>query len=85
MDIKKAKNLVSDIIDICTQLGDESLDETCSGIYNDIQAAKDVEDVISSASELMVFVNETSWDDFEFLRDDVEKLYTELMEEYDEF
>ena len=77
--------MVSDIIDICTQLGDESLDETCSGIYNDIQAAKDVEDVISSASELMVFVNETSWDDFEFLRDDVEKLYTELMEEYDEF
>jgi len=85
MDIKKAKNLVSDIIDICTQLGDESLDETCSGIYNDIQAAKDVEDVISSASELMVFVNETSWDDFEFLRDDIEKIYVELMEEYDEF
>ena len=85
MDIKKAKNLVGDIIDICTQLGDESLDETCSGIYNDIQAAKDVEDVISSASELMVFVNETSWDDFEYLKDDVEKLYTELMEEYDEF
>ena len=85
MDIKKAKNLVSDIIDICTQLGDESLDETCSGIYNDIQAAKDIEDVISSASELMVFVNETSWDDFEFLRDDIEKIYVELMEEYDEF
>ncbi len=85
MDTKKAKNLVGDIIDICAQLGDESLDETCSGIYNDLQAAKDVEDVISSVSELMVFVNETSWDDFEYLRDDIEKLYTELMEEYDEF
>lgn len=85
MDTKKAKNLVGDIIDICAQLGDESLDETCSGIYNDLQAAKDIEDVISSVSELMVFVNETSWDDFEYLRDDIEKLYTELMEEYDEF
>ena len=70
MDTKKAKNLVGDIIDICAQLGDESLDETCSGIYNDLQAAKDVEDVISSVSELMVFVNETSWDDFEYLRDE---------------
>jgi len=85
MDIKKAKSLVGDIIDICTQLGDEPLSETCSGIYNDIQASKDIEDVISSANELMVFVNETSWDDFEFLRDDIEKLYIELMEEYDEF
>lgn len=85
MDTKKAKNLVGDIIDICAQLGDESLDETCSGIYNDLQAAKDIEDVISSVNELMVFVNETSWDDFEYLRDDIEKLYTELMEEYDEF
>jgi len=49
MELKKSKSLVNDILDICAQFEDETLSEACAGIYNDIQAAKNVENVISSA------------------------------------
>lgn len=85
MEIKKAKSLVSDMLDICGQLGDEVLNETCSGIYNDMIAAKSVEVVISCARELMVFVSETSWEDVEELKDEIEVIYNQLLEENEEF
>lgn len=87
MEIKKAKSLLDDILDICSQLGDETLTEACSGIYNDIQAAKSVEVVIASARELMVFVNEAPWSDFDLddLKDEIEEKFIQLLEEYEEF
>ncbi len=87
MELKKAKSLVNDILDICAQFEDETLTEACSGIYNDIQVAKNVESVISSARELMVFVNDSPWEDFDFedLKYEAEDVFNKLMEEYDEF
>lgn len=87
MDIKKAKNIINDIIDICSQLEDPTLTEACSGIYNDVQAARTIEEVISSARELMVFVHEAPWKecDLSELLDEIEEGFNELMEEYDEF
>jgi predicted transcriptional regulator len=87
MELKKAKSLVNDILDICAQFEDETLSEACAGIYNDIQAAKNVENVISSARELMVFLNDSPWEDSEVseLKDEAEDIFNKLMEEYDEF
>ena len=85
MELKKSKSLVNDILDICSQLEEETLTEACAGIYNDVEMAKSVESVISSARELMVFVGEAPWEGMEDLRDEIEELFTELMEEYDEF
>jgi len=87
MEIKKAKSLLDDILDICSQLEDETLTEACSGIYNDIQAAKSIEVVISSARELMVFVNEAPWEEFDLseLKDEIEEKFILLLEEYEEF
>lgn len=87
MEIKKAKSLVNDILDICAQFEDETLTEACSGIYNDIQAAKNTEVVIASARELMVFVNEAAWEEYDLqdLKDEIEEIFIKLMEEYDEF
>ncbi len=88
MEIKKAKSLLFDIIDICNQLEEEILSDTCHGIYNDVSASKHIDDVISSARELMVFVNDAPWDEMdggEDLRNDIEIIYTQLLEEYDEF
>jgi hypothetical protein len=87
MEIKKAKSLVNDILDVCAQFEDETLTEACSGIYNDIQAAKNIEVVIASAGELMVFVNEAPWEDYDMqdLKDEIEEMFIRLMEEYDEF
>jgi DNA-binding transcriptional regulator GbsR (MarR family) len=87
MEIKKAKSLLDDILDICAQFEDETLTEACSGIYNDIQAAKNLEVVIASARELMVFVNEAPWEDADLLdlKDEIEEIFNRLMEEYEDF
>lgn len=87
MEIKKAKSLVNDILDICSHFDDETLTEACSGIYNDVHAAKNIENVISSARELMVFINESPWEDYDLqdLKDEAEEIFNKLMEEHDEF
>lgn len=87
MELKKAKNLVEDMLELCTQLEDEALTETCSGIYNDLQAAKSLELIVTCARELMVFVNETPWEEYDAsdIKDEVENVFNDLMEQYEEF
>lgn len=87
MELKKAKSLVNDILDICSHFDDETLTEACSGIYNDVHAAKNIENVISSLRELMVFINESPLEDYDLqdLRDEAEEIFNKIMEEYDEF
>lgn len=72
------------MLDICSQLEDETLTEACSGIYNDVTAAKTVNSVISSARELMVFVSETDWSDMEELNEELEIIYNNLLESFEE-
>ena len=87
MDIKKAKSLVDDILDICAQFEEETLAEACSGIYNDVHASKSIEEVVSCARELMVFVNEAPWEicDLLDLKNEIEEKFNELLEEFEDF
>lgn len=87
MEIKKAKSFVFDMLDICSEMEEESFAETCSGIYNDVKAAKSLEAVINCARELMVFVNEQPWDEMELteFKYDIENLFNQLLEESEEF
>lgn len=87
MDLKKAKILVDEMFDLCSQLQDETFTETCTGIYNDVKAAKSIENLITSATELMVFVNEAPWYDYGIpeVRDEVECIFNNILEEYEEF
>lgn len=87
MEIKKAKSLTEDILDLCSQFEDETLAEACSGIYNDIQAAKSTEEIIDSARELMVFVNEAPWEDADLsdIKDEIDEIFIKLLEEYEEY
>jgi hypothetical protein len=87
MEIKRAKSLVCNMLDICAELQDESFSETCSGIYNDVQAAKTIENVIACARELMVFVNEQPWEDLDLaeFKEEIESIFNTLMEESEEF
>lgn len=87
MDIKKARLSLYEMLDLCSRLEDDTLSEASSGIYNDIKAAKTVEQIIDSARELMVFVNEASWEDSEFfeLKEEIETIYNTLLEDYEEF
>jgi hypothetical protein len=87
MELKKAKALVGEMLDICNQLEDETLTEACSGIYNDVQASKTVEVVVSCARELMVFVNEAPWEEYDLsdLKEEVEIIFNSLLEEFEDF
>lgn len=85
MDIKKARLSLNEMLDLCSRLEDDSLNETCSGIYNDVRAAKNVDQVIQSARELMVFVEEVDWQEFEDIKEEVENIFYSLLEESDEF
>ncbi len=87
MELKKAKNILGEMLDLCSQLGDETLNEACSGIYNDVSAAKTVSTVISSARELMVFINDAPWEDYDLseLKDELEDIYNNLLEEHEDF
>lgn len=87
MDIKKARLSLYEMLDLCSRLEDETLSEACSGIYNDVKAAKTTEQIIDSSRELMVFVNEASWEDSEFfeLKEEVETIFNTLLEDYEEF
>ena len=88
MEIKKAKLLVEDILDICAQLGEDNLDNSCIGIYNDLQASTSVEQVVLISRELMIFVGDSPWDEMdggEDLRNEIEKIFNELIEEFEEF
>jgi len=87
MEIKKAKNILNEMLDICSQLEDETLNEACSGIYNDVSAAKNVSCIISSARELMVFINDAPWEDSDLfdLKGELEEIYNNLLEEYEDF
>lgn len=85
MEIKDALSLLSDMLDLCAQLEDDTFNETCTGIYNDAISAKNTETVVDIARELMVFVGEQSWESEEQLREDVENIFNRLLEEYENF
>lgn len=86
MDLKKAKSFVEEMLDICRQLEDEVLTEACAGIYNDIKAARSTSAIIRSAGELMVFINESPWEDagLSELKYEAEEIFNRLLEENEE-
>jgi len=87
MEIKKVKQILEDMLELCGQLGDENLSNRCGGIYNDAQAAKDPQDIISLSNELMIFVGEAPWSnyDMEDVKDEIEGVFNKMMEEFEDF
>lgn len=84
MNIKDAKNIVDEMLDLCAQTEDLFLNENTEGIYRDVQASKTIKHVLGCASELMIFVNETVFDDLD-LKYEIEKLYEQLQYDSEEF
>lgn len=87
MEIKKSRQIIEDMLDLCRQLGDENLSNACEGIFNDTQAADNIEDLIVSARELMIFIGEAPWADFDMddVRDEIERMFEKMMEEFEDF
>ena len=85
MDLKSSQKILNEIFELCGQLEDQVLSEAIEGIYNDVQAARTIENVISSARELMVFVSETPDDDFTMdIKNEIENLYNNLLEDFED-
>lgn len=85
MDLKSSQKILNEIFELCSQLEDQVLSEAIEGIYNDVQAAKTIENVISSARELMVFVYESVDDDFTMdIKSEIENLYNNLLEDFED-
>ncbi len=85
MDLKSSQKILNEIFELCSQLEDQVLSEAIEGIYNDVQAAKTIENVIASARELMVFVSESIDDDFTMdIKSEIENLYNNLLEDYED-
>ena len=82
MDLKSAKKILGEMFDLASQIDDDILSETTQAIYNDVQAHKTLEQVITSARELMVFVNEVPEDDFIYeIKLEMEELLNTLLED----
>lgn len=86
MDIKIAKKLFNEMLDLCSQIDDPTLTEASEGIYRDVQSAKSIEIIISFARELMVFVYEVQDDDeISDFKAEIEDIYNQMLESFEEF
>lgn len=82
MDLKSAKKILNEMLDLSAQIEDQILSEEAEGIYRDVQAAKTIEHVIAAGRELIIFINEVPGDDE--IKAEIEELYTSLLESHDE-
>lgn len=86
MDLKSAKKLLNEMIELCAQLEDTTLNEACEGIYSDITTAKSLEYLSTSARELMVFISEVPDYDDQVMdtKQELENMYNDFLEELGE-
>jgi hypothetical protein len=86
MNIKDARNLLDEILELCSQVEDQILNDAAEGIYRDAQSAKTPEHILRCASELMIFVNDTPWDDQDpELKSEMERIFLDLQEGCEDF
>ena len=79
MNVNKAKQLFEEIVDICYQTQNQQLIETVNQIYPEVEDAKDISEIIYSAEELQVNLNEMEFlpeeeDDVQDMHDKIEKM-----------
>lgn len=58
MNLNKAKQLFEEIVDICYEIQNQQLIEFVSSIYPEVESAENLTQVILSAEELQININE---------------------------
>jgi len=82
MDLKTAKKILNDMLELCSQMEDQILSDAVEGIYRDVEAAKSLQTVITSGRELMVFIGEVPDDEFNSdIKAELEELYISLLDD----
>lgn len=83
MNLKEAKALFDEIVDLCYQLEDNSLNSSLDSFYQEVSHAKDEYDILEITSELMFYVDEiNSYDqDIEGIKAEIQDLYNKMQDE----
>ncbi|HUU89501.1 MAG TPA: hypothetical protein VMX17_17340 [Candidatus Glassbacteria bacterium] len=85
MNLKEAKNIFEEICELCGRINDSILDDALESIYRELECVENVEDVLQLTSDLMLYVDEVTWDDDEVkqIKSDIQELYNNLQDEID--
>lgn len=83
MNLKEAKAMFDEIVDLCYQLEDHKLNDALDSFYQEVGLAADEYDILSITSELMFYVDEISpYDqDIESIKAEVQDLYNKMQDE----
>jgi hypothetical protein len=83
MNLKEAKAMFDEIVDLCYQLEDHKLNDALDSFYQEVGLALDEYDILSITSELMFYVDEiSSYDqDIENIKAEVQDLYNKMQDE----
>lgn len=83
MNLKEAKDIFEEISELCNRIEDANLIKALESIYQDIEKAETVYNVVELTSDLMFYVDDISWDDEEIeqVKLEIQDLYNTLRDE----
>jgi hypothetical protein len=83
MNLKEAKSLFDEIVDLCYQLEDNSLNNSLDFFYQEVSQAQNEYDIFNITSELMFYVDEINiYDqDIEDIKAEIQNLYNKMQDE----
>lgn len=81
MKFKKARQIFEKISELCYDSDNPRLIEVIESLYNDIETADSVTDIISMCDEIQIAINEEDFsDEEEDFVDEIEQLIESLVE-----
>jgi hypothetical protein len=83
MNLKEAKSMFDEIVDLCYQLEDHKLNDALDSFYQEVGDAADEYEILNITSELMFYVDEISpYDqDIEDIKAEIQDLYNKMQDE----
>lgn len=83
MNLKEAKEIFEDIVDLCNKIEDANITDAIDSIYTDAKEAETVFDLIEFITELIFYVDELSWSDEELfsIKEEIQILYIKIQDE----
>ncbi len=81
MNLKQAKNLFDEIVDLASQLEDDNLNNALESLYFEIGKSKTEYDVLEVTSELMFYVDECKSYQNEDLILEIQEIYNNMQDE----
>lgn len=83
MNLKEAKAVFDEIVDLCYQLEDHKLNDALDSFYQEVESASDEYDIFKVTSELMFYVDEISSyeQDIEDVKAEIQELFNKMQDE----